>query len=293
MIYPDASVSPVQVYDRRMYPIPEIGEDVQFPSVTTILDELVRKKAIEQWMANVTADYAKDEIIEKIKKGHLSLGEVQAMNTKEFVQKAKMYHKQISQEAKDIGIRVHDFANTLFRRMIEHPGEALKIDCDKDIFEPCSALVEWVMENEVRPVHLEKRIWSQKFGGYGGRLDAIIFYGSLFITMEMKTAKAVYDEYELQTAAYDNGYEERNNGQYTDGMAILRLDKEKGFPEFHLYSKEERDDFLEEFGYWCEIWHRRNDRRTRIREEKKKEKERLKELRKTLPKKKRLKEDPF
>jgi hypothetical protein len=292
-IYPDSTVAPIQVYDRRMYPIPELGEDVTYPSVTAVLDELIRKKGLEIWMANITAEYARDEILAKIQSGELTIEDVRAMDNKEFYKKAKAYNKEISEEAKDIGTRVHEFQHALFQRMIEHPGEVLTLNCDKDITEPCSALVEWVMENDVRPMHLEKRIWSQMFGGFGGRLDSVIFFGKLFITMETKTAKAVYHEYKLQTAAYDFGYEERNNGQYTDGMAILRLDKEKGFPEFQLYTKEERNDYLEEFGMWCEIWHKQDERRAREREALRIEKERLKELRKSLPKKKKLKVDPF
>ena len=295
MISQNNAYAPVHYDNRRYYPIPEIGEDVQFPSVTTILDALIAKPGLRQWMANITAEYAKEELIEKLRSGDLTLEDVQLMDTKQFVREAKMAHKAKSEEAKDIGLRVHDFCNTLFRRLIELPSQTLKLDCDKDILEPCSAVVEWIHTNDVRPVELESRIWSEDFGGYGGRLDLVAFVNKKFLTLEIKTAKDIYDEYTLQTAAYDHGFEERNKGQYTDGIAILRLDKEKGFPEFYEYTKEQRDDFLEEFGYWCTIWHLRNDRTKREREEKKKERERLKELRKDLPKKprKKLKEDPI
>jgi len=285
--------TPIDTKEKRIYPIPELGPDVLFPSTTTIL-RLMAKPALIQWASNMSAEYAK-ELLERIKDGEVSLDEVMEMDTAEFVKEAKMAHKRKSEEAMDIGVRVHEFAHRLFMSMLYNPKEEIQIDCDKDIYEPCSALIEWIGKHDVKPVALEQRVWSKSFGGYAGTFDFVGFVDNKFLTLDIKTARNIYDDHPLQVASYDHAFEERNPGNETDGMMILRLDKEDGFPDPHFYTKAERNDYLLEFGYWCNIWHIQNRRKERAKEETQIENERIKELRKKLPKKLKTmpKEDPF
>lgn len=293
----DTELKRIETDDIREYETPK----GIFPSSTTVL-RLMAKQALIAWASKVSAEYAQDymlRLIADLKEGEKSFDEIIAtldsLDLNQFVKDAKSEHKRKSQEAMDIGKRVHEVAETIFKNMITHPHDERTLDVDEDIFEACAALVTWIRDNDVKPVSVENRVWSASFGGYAGTLDLVALVNKKLLTIDLKSARNIYDDHPLQVASYDHAWEERNKGNETDGMAILRLDKEEGFPEFHLYTKEQCYNFLLEFGYWCNIWHMRKNRNELIKEANKIEREKRKEAKKMLPKipKKFPKEDPF
>lgn len=213
----------------------------------------------------------------------------------ELVPDAKTAHKRISDEAKNIGKKTHEFARQLFWFMKDNPGKPIEMEVDEDIMEPAGALVKWIQKNEVKPIAMEERIWSADFGGYAGTFDLVAIVNSQLRIIDIKTSKAIYPEYPLQAAAYAHAYSEKNPGAILDGIAILRLDKEDGYFELAEYGPEETADYLEEFGLLCQIWHINYDRKERQEEKNTEEKARIKKLKADIPKalKKKPKVTPF
>lgn len=287
------SLKHIMTKEGRLYPIAEL-DNRELPSVTNILNQR-DKPALMHWASKVTAEYAQTEIMDKLKNGSLTIEDIQRMDTRQFVQDAKSAHKRISDEAKDIGKRAHEFAHQLFWFMKDNPGKPIEMEVDEDIMEPAGALVKWVKENEVKPIAMEERIYSTDFGGYAGTLDLVAIVNGRLLIIDAKTSKAIYPEYPLQAAAYEHAYSERNPGAIIDGTAILRLDKLDGYFEFAEYDPEETADYLEEFGLLCQIWHLGHNRNERQKEKNVEEKERVKELKKDIPKalKKKPKTTPF
>lgn len=282
----------IKTSEGRLYPIAELGREL--PSVTNVLNQR-DKPALVPWAAKVTATYAQVEIMNKLKDGSLTIEDIQKMDTWQFVQDAKSAHKRISDEAKDIGKKTHEFAHQLFWFMKDNPGKPIEMEVDEEIMEPAGALAKWIKENEVKPVAMEERVYSSDFGGYAGTHDLVATVNRQLLVIDIKTSKAIYPEYPLQAAAYEHAYLERNPGAIIDGTAILRLDKEDGYFEFVQYDPAETADYLEEFGLLCQIWHTNHNRNERQKQKNAEEKKRNKELKKDIPKamKKKPKTSPF
>lgn len=272
----------IMTSEGRLYPIAEL-DNRELPSVTNVLDQR-DKPALMHWAAKVTAEYAQSEIMDKLKDGSLTIEDIQRMDTWQFVQDAKSAHKRISDEAKDIGKKTHEFAHQLFWFLKDNPGKPIEMEVDEDIMEPAGALVKWIQKNEVKPVAMEERVYSSDFGGYAGTFDLIAIVNSHLLVIDAKTSKAIYPEHPLQAAAYANAYSDRNPGAIVDGTAILRLDKLDGYFEFVQYDPDETADYLEEFGLLCQMWHLNHDRGERQKEKNAEEKKRVKELKKDIPK---------
>lgn len=274
------------IYEGEVIEIPESGK--RLPRVTTVLDQMSRP-ALIQWAANMASEYAID-VIEKIKNGGLTFGDVLGMDIKTFAREAKTAHKKKSEEAIDIGTRVHAIAENVFKNMMEAKKEGksgdieISVEIDEDIKNPVNALLAWIEQHRIDPMMVEEIVVSESFGGYIGRPDTVSFVDDRLYLIDLKTSKAVYDGYAQQVAAYDHAFSEGSKGFPTDGTAILRLDKETGYPFFHPFTKEQTADYLQEFGLWCLIWHMKDKRREKENEAWEAEKDRVRELKKTLPK---------
>ena len=272
----------IKTSEGRLYPIAEL-DNKELPSVTNILNQR-DKPALMHWAAKVTATYAQTELMDKLKDGSLTIEDIQGMDSRQFVQDAKTAHKRISDEAKDIGKKTHEFAHQLFWFLKDNPGEPLEMEVEEEIMEPAGALVKWIEKNKVKPVAMEERVYSVDFEGYAGTFDVVAVVNGQLKMLDIKTSKAIYPEYPLQAAAYEHAYVERNPGAITNGIAILRLDKEDGYFDYADYSPEETADYLQEFGLLCQIWHLNHDRNERKKQKNAEEKKQIKKLKTGIPK---------
>jgi len=225
------------------------------PSSTTVTNLMDKSEALKIWSAKCTSLYYQDEIISKLHSGELTLQALKAMNPYVIYREAMAYHKRISQVAKDIGTRVHEIAEKIFRFMLINPDQDLEINVEDDVEKPVNALIEWIGDHEVRPIEMELYVWSDEFGGYAGTLDVRAYVDGLRTTIDLKTAKGIYEDAPLQVASYDFAYRERFPKIGSDGAAILRLDKDRGFHEYKFYPPDEVEYYANEFGSWCQIWH--------------------------------------
>lgn len=273
-------------YEGGVIEVPELGK--KLPRVTTILDQM-SKPALIQWAANMASEYAIDTI-EKIKNGGLTFEDVLQMDIRTFAREAKTAHKEKLEEAGDIGTRVHKIAENIFKNMMGAKKEGksgdieINVEIDEDVKNPVNALLAWIEQHRIDPMMVEEIVMSESFGGYIGRPDTVSFVDDKLYLIDVKTSKAVFNGFPQQVAAYDHAFSEGSRGYSTDGTAILRLDKETGYPFFHPFTKEQTADYLQEFGLWCEIWHMNDRRKEKENEAWEAEKDRIRELKKTLPK---------
>jgi len=237
----------------KLYEDPESRK--KRPSSTTITGLIDKSRPLMIWAANMTTDYFRDEVIDKLMSGQLTLQALKSMNRYMLYKEAQAYHKRVSQEAKDIGTRVHEVAEKIFRFLLINPGEELDITVDEDIEKPVNALIEWIGDHDVRPTDMELYVWSDEFGGYAGTMDVRAYVDGLRTTIDLKAAKGIYEDAPLQVASYDFAYRERFPKMGSDGAAILRLDKVGGFPEYRFYPPDEVEYYINEFGFLCSIWH--------------------------------------
>ena len=268
------------------------------PHVTKITGQLDKSKPLMYWAAGLSFDYVKEKFFDPMSEALKTDPDRAIQLMKEFYsdfpyhyKKAKSYHEKKSKEARDIGSYVHEAAEDIFRALIEE--SELGVPVDDDIQKPVEALLNWFADNDVRPVLVEQKVFgsimASDFGDdtpeifYIGKLDVVSFVNKRLLTIDLKAAKGIYDDFPIQVAAYDyalNQMIEQGHleGDETEGTAILRLDKETGMPEFVEYSREQTDEYFQCFAHLCAYVHmdrrrRENDKFRKAEAKKKPEKE--------------------
>ena len=130
--------------------------------------------------------------------------------------------------------------------------------------------------------------------GFAGTLDLVAYVNGKLTTIDHKAAKGIYRDSPPQVASYDYAYNfmvERGliKGEQTEGSAILRLDKETGFPDYRSYSREQTDEQFGVFVGLCITWHSletiKENEKVRKKEQRDREKTEKKIIEKT--------EDPY
>jgi len=269
------------VENGNKYEIPDLNGR-RVPRVSTVTGLLDKSRPLMYWSAKITAAYAVNQI-QRIKDGELTFEDITSMDLGAFYREAKAEHEKISKLERDKGSRVHDIAKMIFSQMIKNSDIEVG-EVDPDIYAPVNGLIDWIKNNDFRPVMTEVTVWSKSFRGYGGRLDVTGLYNKRLLTIDVKSSSGIYDDMKIQVAGYDHAYEERNPGTYTDGTGILRLDKETGMYEFAEYPKHLTRKHLAQFGHLCLLWHTLEDAKEISAEIKQKKKEKKKEAKKQLVK---------
>lgn len=240
--------------DIRHYVIPEL-KGRQLPSSTTVLS-LLSKPALIQWASNVGVEYIKEELIDRIISGEITLEQLRELDTVEIVKDAKKYHKQKKEQAGGIGSRAHHKIQD-FVSEIMFGGKEVEIEIEEDIEIPFKAFMKWWDENNVIPLAMEHTVWSQAAGGYAGTLDLLAYINKPLYVLDFKTGKYIYDDQPMQLASYFYAAVERPvlKGLIPEEAAILRLDKETGMPEFHHIPQSQLIIEQQKFLRLVEFWH--------------------------------------
>jgi hypothetical protein len=158
------------------------------PGVTTIIDNGPRKKAIENWNATATAEYAVDHWGE--------LSELAPAARLKQIQRARY---ETTDKAKNRGTEVHRAAEKLLA------GQAAQVP--EEIAGHVEAYARFLDEFKVEPVHVEFSCVSYRWG-YAGTADLVATLevperGRLTLLMDLKTSRSgVFGETALQLAAY-------------------------------------------------------------------------------------------
>lgn len=106
-----------------------------------------------------------------------------------------------------------------------------------------SAGLDWIASRKVAFLHQECPIYSRRYK-YSGRLDGLALVDDVPTLFDWKSSKGVYPEFRLQTAAYVHAWEEEHPDQRIEQRILVRLGKEDGAFEPHVYPRETlRKDF--------------------------------------------------
>lgn len=162
----------------------------RIPGVTTILGNGVPKKALIDWAANATTDYAVDH-----------WDELSDLTPAKRLDTLRRSRYTVTDKAKKRGTEVHGYGERLVK------GEQVK-GIPEELRGHCEAYVRFLDQFNVEPVLVEVTVVSYKYG-YAGTLDLIADLttgddGAIERwLLDLKTnEKGIYGETALQLAAY-------------------------------------------------------------------------------------------
>ena len=204
------------------YFVTDNGETFPVPSVTTILG-VVDKPWLIPWAVNNCLSICKGAIVPDTPYAGMYLDQVW--------EAAKSGYRKVRQEALDTGTQVHEF----LEQYLKNPEKPVLPAEETDVRRAVDAAIDWLGKHHVEPVCIERRIYSRKYR-YSGTLDKLAYVDGELSLIDWKTAKGIYPEYVLQTAAYLVAYEEET-GIKVKKRILIRLGKEDGVFEAHEYGR--------------------------------------------------------
>lgn len=190
--------------------------NIEWPSVTTVLGLLDKGDALLQWGVNCALSYVREHALTE--------------DWETVLLMAKTNWREARDEAADIGHEIHD----LIKLYIRHGRDAVGT-YRPEVENGFLAFLEWERNNGVVWLESEKQVFDGAHG-FAGTLDAKCrftrgeFEGRVFV-IDFKSSKGIYDGYAEQVSAYRHA-DSLSTSIPADGCGILRLDKETGIPEF-------------------------------------------------------------
>lgn len=208
------------------YPIPELGENVRFVSVTTALGVL-RKLFLEQWKIDTSVDYLFVNTLKPYLDGAISFQQLCEIDFQKVIDDAKHESQAVSGEAKDFGSRLHAALD------LYHKTGAWPIDTE--LHEPFKKAIEKEAEIGLKVIESESVVYSATYR-YAGTLDMIasIEGGARVGLFDYKTFNGkdgkkprVWPEWKQQIGAYVFAWEEMNPRKpMLDFGAVHAINKE-------------------------------------------------------------------
>lgn len=194
------------IFDEEKHVYTFNGDPV--PGVTSIL-KVIDKPALFNWAVGVTRDYWLEQVV-KNKRTDFEKIHKESWNA----------NKNISKTAADIGKNVHSYAECFFKKT-ELP--ALETDEAKRGVE---GFHKWLDAHKVEVVASERMIFSKEHY-YAGTCDFVAKIDGVLAVGDIKTSSGIFNEYRLQTAAYQHALQEEKQMKF-DVRWIVRFDKKTG-----------------------------------------------------------------
>lgn len=197
-------------------------------NVTSVLGIIDKSRGLLPWAVGL----AVAEFEAHVKPG-VALDEIQIQTIGNAM---KVAHTVKKEQAATIGSIVHKYAeDRLGLEDVDLPtAEAARSGAE--------AFDGWLEQHDIRPLHVEKKLYSRKYG-YAGTVDFVgLIDGKMFVA-DFKTSNSIYPEMQLQTAAYAMALREEYPDLKIDARAIIRFSKEDGSFEFcELPNQQVRDE---------------------------------------------------
>ena len=226
-------------------------DEIEFPSVTTILNILDKSAPLMQWSANVALQYIKEH-----------MDELHTKTSGQILYAAKQEHKRIKNAAASVGTRTHRLVEDylIANKYKSNPSrnELILSGISEDLKKPFYAFLDWIEDKNFVLSDVEKIIYSKKLR-YAGTLDIRCLLNGRKYIIDLKTSSCIYEEMLLQLSGYKNAYEEINIDR-GHRVGILRLDKITGEPEWKEYTNKEYLKALKLFKLLSKYWHLKNER---------------------------------
>lgn len=155
---------------------------------------------------------------------------------------ASKRHQTVKDEAASNGSLVHAWAESWADAQVRKVSlPPITSDLPMEVTNGINAFLDWTSQHKVEVTSSESIVYSVS-QNFAGKLDAVAMVDGVGTLVDYKTAKAIYPEAIMQTAAYWYAWNEeradRPKEQLTQAM-IARFDKETGAFETRLLPQEE------------------------------------------------------
>jgi len=184
-------------------------DNLKIDGVTSVL-KVLDKPALIYWAVGQTIEFFKQTLKPGQSYGEM---EIQAM-----LNEGKVAFRKKSKFATDFGSLVHEWIEKYIKGQKPEPFTDPKLKNSVDKF------LKWEADNKVKFIESERMIYSKKYK-YAGTLDFIAEIDGKKWLGDIKTSKAIYDEYLFQTAAYRQAYTEETHEKVA-GELIVRIGKD-------------------------------------------------------------------
>ena len=222
-----------------------VNENIQLPSVTTILGEMTDKSGIEKWKKRIGEEKANKISNDAADRGTF----MHELNER--------YQYLLLNEKDDNGILKKTFDDVLAKPEMSEISNENK-EKGKNLF---VKLLNDGQFNRVEELVLqEEAVWSGRGGGYAGRLDkaAKVEEGKLKIIDYKSSRKPKKEEwienYKMQGAAYSVAYYDRY-GTMPDGFEIWIANDVQDKPQIFKGSQQDIRVYFEKFHELVKAYH--------------------------------------
>jgi hypothetical protein len=218
----------------------EAGPDwFRAPSVTTILGRMLDKsKMLVPWSTRLSMN----TFLERIEEGKAySRGELNAIGFQ-----IKGAHMVALEAAGKTGSAVHGWVEKYLEARRAGSGYPAP-PTDPKVRSACSAARSWIQEVDLRPMAVEKILYSRMYGFIGTTdLTAAAVINGRSACCDWKSSGRLHASYGLQLAAYTLAWEEMTGTKLEDRW-LIRLDKEDSTFEAKCLSAETAQDEQDAF----------------------------------------------
>lgn len=178
-------------------------DGMKLPGVTTILDEALRKRALENWAATTTAKAAVDR-----------WDELAALPISTRLDTLTRARWEISDAAKINGTKVHGYAEAMTH------GDPVEVP--PEYVGAAEAVARFLDRFRIEPVAVERPVFHAAHL-WAGTPDLLAGMGGTLWLLDWKTGRGIYPETSLQLAAYANATHMVNvGGDVVDWIAPER-----------------------------------------------------------------------
>lgn len=196
------------------------------PSVTGITGIVDKSRFLIPWALRLTVEEAIAETQRLEDEGEL----LDALIVKNVIEKAGKASDRAKRSAANLGTAVHDWVEKHINAQVAEEPDPAK-PRNKKVKRGVEAFLAWEDSHDVQYLHTERYIYSIKYN-FVGTLDIIARVDDRLTLADLKTSKAVYDEYKLQLGGYDIGFNEEFD-ETIDQRLILHIPKETGLLSVH------------------------------------------------------------
>ena len=221
------------------------GTIMDVPSVSQITGLIDKSDALLPWSARMAVEYIQSHKAEFNDSAH---------SFDNICQSAVYAYKDVNKTACTTGTDIH--------KLVEYYAKGDEVKSDETAFQ---SFLEFVEDNDVEFIESEIFLLSERYL-YAGTCDLICNVNGKKIIVDIKTGKALYDEYKYQLAGYRIAYNEKTGEELP--IAVLRLGKEKVDYDYKIYKNEHNleNAFLSLLGFYYNAKKRRLKNNTRIKE---------------------------
>jgi len=243
----------------RLYTLPD---GTKYPSVTTILGAIA-KPALINWAAKTEREMVLraaadlwDDVPAPPAPKMTRMAYLSTLESRIGQEKANV---KLRNKAGDIGSQIHSLAEwTLRQELKQEIGPRPKVDEAAEW--GFMAWEDWRKQSNLVPLFVEQTCWSDKHG-YAGTFDLYCEMdlpggGRGRVLADWKSAKGIYPEMLLQTAAYIEALIEMGHAEHPLAGMIVRVPKVSTDPAFEtrFISASEHSALFRVFLSVLELW---------------------------------------